>query len=89
MASRPRSHYGRLWIVFELKEKNCILDRGLNLDLQLYMTVTLELVSLMIITEFGNALPKFRHNKVQIVGHEARKDNYKRKVLSWIGICLE
>ena len=39
----------------------------------------------MVIPEFGNALPQLGHNTAKIVGPEARKDTYKRKILSWIG----
>ena len=42
----------------------------------------------MVIPGFGNALPKLEHNTTQIVGPEVRKDNYKRKILSWIGYFL-
>ena len=41
----------------------------------------------MVIPGFGNALPQLGHNAAQMVGPEARKDNYKRKILSWIGTC--
>ena len=41
----------------------------------------------MIIPEFGNALPQLGHNTAQIAGPEARKDNYRGKILSLIGTC--
>ena len=41
----------------------------------------------MVISELGNALPQLGHNTAQIISPEARKDNYKRKILSWIGTC--
>ena len=39
----------------------------------------------MIITDFRNALPQLGYNAAQIVGPEARKANYKGKILLWIG----
>ena len=36
----------------------------------------------MVIPEFGNALPQLGHNTAQIFCPDARKDNYKRKILS-------
>ena len=41
----------------------------------------------MVILEFGNAFPQFGQITAEIVGLEAREDNYKRKILSWIGTC--
>ena len=45
-----------------------------------------KVLSLMVTPEFGNALPQLGHNTAQIVDTEAREDNYKMKILSWIGI---
>ena len=43
------------WIVLELKEKNSILDRGLNLNLQLYvLSFTTELSRTRSLTEFSS-----------------------------------
>ena len=41
----------------------------------------------MVIPEFVNGLPQLRRNTVQVVGPETRKDNYKKKIVSWIGTC--
>ena len=38
----------------------------------------------MVIPDFGNVLPQLGHNMTLIVSPETRKDNYKRKILSWI-----
>ena len=42
----------------------------------------------MVIPELGNTFPQLGHDTAQIVGPEIRKDNYKRKILSWIGTHL-
>ena len=41
----------------------------------------------MVIPEFSNSLRQFGYNTADIIGPEARKDNYKRKIPSWIGAC--
>ena len=41
----------------------------------------------MVITEFWNPLPQLGHNMAEIVDPEAREDNNKRLILSWISNC--
>ena len=37
----------------------------------------------------GNALSQLGHSTARIIDPEARKDNCKRKILSWMGLVLD